>query len=102
MHLCRSRRRSVLSRPLFDNHLITTGTIAEVALILLIGYTAGGNAVFGTAPIDHRVWLFVVPFAAAMLMLEEGRKAIVRWRDSGTIASAGSRRMGAATMAGRS
>ena len=102
VHLCRSRRRSVLSRPLFDNHLITTGIIAEVALILLIDYTAGGNAVFGTAPIGYRVWLFVVPFALAMLMLEEGRKAIVRWREGGTIASAGSRSTKPATMAGRS
>jgi sodium/potassium-transporting ATPase subunit alpha len=102
VYLCRSRQRSALSRPLFANHLITAGIIAEVALILLIDYSAGGNAVFGTAPIGHRVWLFVVPFALAMLMLEEGRKAIVRWRESDTIASAGSRSRGAATMGGGS
>jgi hypothetical protein len=78
------------------------GIIAEVALILLIVYTAGGNALFGTAPIEYRVWLFVLPFALSMLMLEEGRKVIVRWREGRTIASAGSRSMGAETMAGRS
>jgi hypothetical protein len=48
-------------------------------VILAIDYTTPGNALFGTAPIGVRVWLFVLPFGAAMLLLEEGRKAIVRW-----------------------
>ena len=50
----------------------------ELALILAIVYTAPGNAVFGTAPIALEVWLFMLPFAAAMLALEEGRKWWVR------------------------
>jgi sodium/potassium-transporting ATPase subunit alpha len=80
VHLCRSRQRSTLSRPPFDNPLITVGIIIEIALILVIDYTAAGNAVFGTAPIGAGVWLLVVPFAVAMLVLEEGRKTRVRWR----------------------
>ncbi len=81
VHLCRTRRASLLSRPLFGNWLITVGIIVELTLILLIVYTVAGNVVFGTAPIDYGVWLFIVPFMAAMLLLEEGRKAIVRWRE---------------------
>jgi magnesium-transporting ATPase (P-type) len=80
VHLCRSRQRSTLSRPPFDNPLITVGIVIEIALILVIDYTAAGNAVFGTAPIGAGVWLLVVPFAVAMLVLEEGRKTRVRWR----------------------
>jgi hypothetical protein len=57
------------------------GIVAELALILAIDYTAAGNTTFGTAPIGASVWLFIVPFAAAMLVCEEARKAIVRWDD---------------------
>jgi cation transport ATPase-like protein len=47
-------------------------------LILLIDYTAIGNRVFGTAPIPVSAWLFIVPFAVAMLGLEEIRKGVER------------------------
>ena len=80
VHLCRSRRTSIVSRPLFGNTLITSGIVAEVALILAIDYTAAGNAVFGTAAIGHGAWLVVLPFAVAMLALDEAQKAFVRWR----------------------
>jgi sodium/potassium-transporting ATPase subunit alpha len=81
VHLCRNRRRSILSRPLFENRLITIGIVAEVLLILWIDYTPLGNAIFGTGPIGYEVWLVVLPFALAMLALEEARKAVVRWRE---------------------
>jgi magnesium-transporting ATPase (P-type) len=81
VHVCRSRRRSILSRPLFENRLITLGIIVELMMILAINYTVAGNALFGTAPIESGVWLFILPFAAAMLILEEGRKAVVRWAE---------------------
>ena len=54
VHLCRSRRTWIVSRPLFGNALITCGIVAEIGLILAIDYTAFGNAVFGTAPIGYR------------------------------------------------
>ena len=81
LHLCRSRRTSIASRPLFGNTLITFGIAAEVALILAIDYTAYGNAVFGTAAIGYEAWLVVLPFAAGMLALDEVQKAFVRWRE---------------------
>jgi magnesium-transporting ATPase (P-type) len=81
VYLCRSRRRSIFSQPLFDNRLITIGIATEVALILLIDYTAAGNVLFGTAPIASTVWVFVVPFAIGLLAIEEGRKAFVRWHE---------------------
>jgi magnesium-transporting ATPase (P-type) len=78
VYVCRSRRKSIVDQPLFENRLIIAGIIVELAVILGITYTAPGNAVFGTAPTALRVWLFILPFAAGLLMLEEGRKAIVR------------------------
>ena len=81
MHLCRSRRSSVFSLPLFSNRLITAGIVVEIAIILLIDYTPAGQLLFGTAPIGWSAWLIVLPFAIAMLMLEEARKAFLRSRD---------------------
>ncbi|MDP2239573.1 MAG: cation-transporting P-type ATPase [Burkholderiales bacterium] len=76
--LCRDPRESVFSVSLKRNYLIILSIIIELALILAIVYSAPGNAVFGTAPIAPEVWLFMLPFAVAMLMLEEGRKWCVR------------------------
>jgi magnesium-transporting ATPase (P-type) len=87
VHLCRSRRTSIVSRPLFENPLITAGIVAEIALILAIDYTAPGNAAFGTAPIGYAAWLAILPFAAAMLLFEETRKAFVRWRERTVLAA---------------
>jgi sodium/potassium-transporting ATPase subunit alpha len=76
VYLCRSDRRSVLARPRLGNRLILGGLVVELGLILLIDYTTIGNAVFGAAPIPASAWLLMVPFAAAMLVLEEGRKLL--------------------------
>ena len=80
VHLCRSRSSSIFSLPLFSNRLITAGIVAEIVIVLLIDYTAAGQAIFGTAPIGLGAWLIVLPFAIAMLTLEEARKAFMRSR----------------------
>jgi magnesium-transporting ATPase (P-type) len=80
VHLCRTRRRSIRSERFLSNHLVTAGIVIELGVILLIDYTRAGNALFDTAPIPLTTWLFVLPFAAAMLGLEELRKWVVRRR----------------------
>lgn len=76
--LCRSDRASVLTRGTGANPLILWGIGFELGLILAIVYTPLGNVLFGTAPIAMNVWLFVLPFAMGMLLLEEARKAWLR------------------------
>jgi sodium/potassium-transporting ATPase subunit alpha len=78
--LCRSPHRSVSSTGLLGNPLILGGAILEIGVVLLIDYTAFGNFVFGTAPIESEIWLFMIPFAVAMLVLEELRKRLARRR----------------------
>jgi calcium-translocating P-type ATPase len=78
--LCRHPRASAFEAGLRGNPLLLWGIGTEIALILAIAYTPWGNAVFGTAPIGAQVWLFILPFAAVMLALEEGRKALARRR----------------------
>ena len=76
--LCRHPRASAFSFGLRGNRLLLWGIAIELVLIALIDYTPWGNRLFGTAGLPWEVWVFVLPFAAAMLGLEEGRKAWVR------------------------
>ena len=78
--ICRSERKSAFRTGFFSNHLILAGIATEVALILLIAYTPWGNAIFNTAPIPAATFLFILPFALGMLILEELRKFATRLR----------------------
>jgi sodium/potassium-transporting ATPase subunit alpha len=82
VYLCRSASRSLLATGLFGNRLITCGVVLEVAMILLIDYTPWGNALLDTSPVAAAVWLFIVPFAAGLVVLEELRKWLVRGRQA--------------------
>jgi sodium/potassium-transporting ATPase subunit alpha len=80
LFLCRSERKSAFAFGLSANRLLLWGIAVELALILWIDYSAWGQALFHTAPIARETWLFVLPFAAAMLVLEEVRKWWMRAR----------------------
>jgi calcium-translocating P-type ATPase len=76
--LCRDPLRSAFSPGLASNPFILWGIAFELALLAAIVYTPWGQALFGTAALPLEVWLYVLPFAAAMLALEEGRKLLKR------------------------
>ena len=76
--LCRDPQASLFSRGLLGNRLLLLGVAAEIALMLAIVYMPWGQAVFGTAALTLDAWLFMLPLAAAMLLLEELRKMLVR------------------------
>jgi calcium-translocating P-type ATPase len=78
--LCRHERDSIRRTGLGGNRLLLAGVAVEVAALALIVYSPGGQALFGTAPLGPAVWVFLLPFAAAMLLAEELRKAWVRRR----------------------
>jgi magnesium-transporting ATPase (P-type) len=60
--------------------LLLWGVAAELALIIAIVYASWGNLIFGTAPLALDAWLFMLPFAAGLFLLEEARKYAVRQR----------------------
>lgn len=76
--LCRSSVRSVFTRGIFDNRLILWGVGLEIGLLMAFDYILWGNLLLGTAPVPGTLWLFILPFATGMLVLEEMRKWIVR------------------------
>ena len=75
---CRDERQSVRARGLFENPLLLAGVAAELSLIALVVYTAPGQALFGTAPLQARDWLLAVPFALALLAADDVRKKLSR------------------------
>jgi magnesium-transporting ATPase (P-type) len=78
VYLCRSARRSLFQVGLTGNRLIIWGVLLEIAVLLFACYTPLGNSLVGTAPLALEVWLFLLPCALAMLVLEELRKWWVR------------------------
>ena len=82
VYLCRSASRSLVATGLFGNRLITWGVILEVGMVLLIDYTPWGNELLNTSPVAGAVWLFIVPFAAGLVVLEELRKWLLRARQT--------------------
>jgi calcium-translocating P-type ATPase len=76
--LCRSERQSLLRRDFFANRLIFVGVLVEMLVAAAVIYTPWGHFIFGNASLPASFWLFVVPFGMAMIILEEGRKLLVR------------------------
>ena len=78
--LCKTPDRTLFGSAIFSNRLILWGVTLEIILILVIIYTPWGQMIFGTAPFPLSVWLFMLPFGVAMLLLEEVRKwASIKW-----------------------
>ncbi len=75
---CRSRDESFFTTGFFSNRLIFLGIAVELLLQLIIVYHPLGNRIFSTAPLSPEVWLVLVPFAFALLFVEETRKFIFR------------------------
>ena len=78
LFLCRSDRESAFRFGLLGNRLILVGIAVELVAVVLIDYTAPGQLLLGTGEVPVSVWLFVVPFALGMVLLEEIRKWLVR------------------------
>jgi magnesium-transporting ATPase (P-type) len=74
LFVCRHPHAPLWSRGLAGNPLIAIGLAVELAFILLIVYLPAAQSVFGTAAIDAATWLTAVPFALAMMALDELRK----------------------------
>jgi magnesium-transporting ATPase (P-type) len=76
--ICKTAGLRWSPRSLLDNRLLLCGVALEVVLIVLIVYTAPGQALFGTAALNAAAWLFMLPFAIAMLLIEVVRRAMMR------------------------
>ena len=78
----RTARASAFRAGLPANRLLWAGIAVEIALLLAIVYLPPLQRVFGTGGIPPEGWLFVLPWAPALLLADEARKAILRRREN--------------------
>ncbi len=75
---CRTELASVFSVGLFSNKQVNKGILFEVALIVFLTVFPPFQSVFHTCPLGPADYVFLVLLPPIVLLLEEGRKAIVR------------------------
>ncbi len=77
----RTERVSFFRTPLFNNRLIWVGIVSELALVSLLIYTPFFQSIFGTAAFPLKNWLFLFAWTPSLLLADEVRKALLRWKD---------------------
>jgi P-type Ca2+ transporter type 2C len=81
---CRTDRQSLLRVGLFSNPHVFAGVLAEVGLLVVLILVPPLSAVFNTAPLSFPEWGVLLALPPGMILLEEGRKWLVRigarWR----------------------
>jgi Ca2+-transporting ATPase len=81
---CRTDRESLFRVGLFSNPHVFAGIVVEVGLLAALILVEPFSAVFNTAPLSFPEWGVLLILPPAMVLLEEGRKWVVRigarWR----------------------
>jgi magnesium-transporting ATPase (P-type) len=77
---CRTDRESVFRAGLFTNRLVLAGIAAEIAMLMVFILVPPFPAIFGLAPLSVAEWSLLLAFPPTLLLLEEARKAVQRWR----------------------
>jgi len=75
---CRTERQSVFGAGLFQNRLVTLGVAVELLIVTVLILVPPLARLFGLAPLGIEEWGILLLFPPTMLLLEEGRKAVVR------------------------
>jgi len=79
----RTERTTVFRVSLFSNRLIWVGILTELALIFMIIYVPFLQNAIGTAAFPLENWLFLFAWTPLLLVVDELRKALLRWRERG-------------------
>ena len=77
----RTERTSVFRVGLFSNRLVWVGIATEIILVASIIYVPVLQTIFGTAAFPLRNWLFLFAWTPSLLLIDELRKALLRWRE---------------------
>lgn len=85
----RTERNSFFTSRLFDNRLIWIGLGTELLFLAAILYVPWLQDIIGTAAFPWPYWGFLFAWSPALLLVDEGRKALLRWRERGTTGEQG-------------
>lgn len=81
---CRTDRASIFRIGFLNNRLVLWGIVVELTLLGILIYTPFLQPIFNTAPIGLREWAYLFAWTPVIFLLDELRKAILRWRENGT------------------
>jgi magnesium-transporting ATPase (P-type) len=77
----RAERNSILRVGFFSNRLVWVGITSELAIIALIVYVPFLQRLIGTGSFPPGDWLWLIPLVPLLLIADEFRKWLVRWRE---------------------
>lgn len=77
----RTNRISSFCLPLFNNLLLWVGIATELLLITCITYVPLFQRFIGTYAFPLRNWLFLFVWTPSLLLVDEIRKALLRWQE---------------------
>jgi len=77
----RTERTSVFRIGLFTNRMAWVGIATELVLVSLLIHVPFLQQIFGTAAFPLRNWLFLFAWTPSLLLVDELRKALLRWRE---------------------
>jgi len=81
---CRTDRQSIFRIGFLSNRLVLLGIAVELALLGILVYTPFLHTLFNTAPLGLREWAYLFAWTPVIFLLDELRKAILRWRERRT------------------
>jgi Ca2+-transporting ATPase len=85
----RTEEQSIVRVGVFSNKPLVFAGLFGIAFVACVSYVPALQSVFNTAPLRLNDWVVLVVMGALLLIAEETRKAIVRWRHRTRDASAG-------------
>lgn len=78
---CRTQKQSVFKVGILSNKQVNIGIIFEILVIFSLVYLPPLQSVFHTSALSLSDWLILCIFPPIVLLVEEGRKALLRGRD---------------------
>ncbi len=79
---CRSEEKSIFSLNFFSNKFLLGATGIVIILQFLALYNPFFQAVLRTVPLGPKEWLIIIAASFSIIIFEETRKLIYRWRKS--------------------
>lgn len=77
---CRSEHKSIFWMNPFSNKYLVSATVTVIMLQLFAIYTPTMNMFLKTVPLDVSDWIALAPIAALIVLAEEIRKGLARWK----------------------
>ena len=84
----RTEEQSIVRVGVFSNKPLVFAGLFGIAFVACVSYVPALQSVFNTAPLRLSDWVVLVVMGALLLIAEETRKAVLRWRHRARDASA--------------